>query len=357
MAAHDSGLTTMQLSNLNIEHFIFHVIHADAPDNPTFLAEVTISEEQRDFFTQRLRDAAAGTQLLFLDESPHLKEQCSNILTDQTRFVELSRQVTQDFAGRHSRNSSDGIFVTAVVSTLLADNEPVKLIFFVKMDHKVTYDYKLVQGDEGIKAVMSRIANALVEDKAAIQKSALIDVSGRFSWNVLARDRAGTGEDGLTDYFRGFLGARMREDASTLTVRAVTEVSKWAKSISLEDMPPGEDVFSFKARAVRYMEDNTVFNTDAFINTVVRDEDYDRKLRLEINLREKLTISGVAGQTFTPRPNSIPKKNRKSVYETEEGVTIIYEGEQDARRVSIRKEENETIIEIRTRRLKPKSPD
>ena len=44
------------------------------------------------------------------------------------------------------------------------------------------------------------------------------------------------------------------------------------------------------------------------------------------SLRDALAEAGVAGQSFRPRPDSLPKAQRKLTYETSEGVTITYEG-------------------------------
>jgi len=78
---------------------------------------------------------------------------------------------------------------------------------------------------------------------------------------------------------------------------------------------------------LNYLQDHTAFDTDEYLDAVVRDEDIERKTILTNSLRERLEAGGVAGQTFIPRPDSIKGKDKKQIYETSEGVTIVFEGD------------------------------
>jgi len=353
--AKESVLNSLQLEHLEIEHFIFHVILPERKENPVEpLNEVILTTSQKSFFTARLKESAQGTQFVFQDDADNLKDKCTELLNDPSQLVAISRKLAVDFAGRHKGNTAPGVFVIAIAKTIIAANNPINFIFLSKLDNKLVYQYFLEENNGGIRARMEKVTNTLVEDKSAIQKSALIDVNDSFAWDVLAWERKGKADGDLTDYFKGFLGVKLRENASELTRRAVTAVKQWAKTIILDDLPQGENFNTIRQRAAQYMKDHDSFDTDDFINTIIRDEDVNRKQRLSESLREKLSAEGICGQKFVPQPNSLHKKSLRLVYETVEGVRIELSQTREDSGVTIEEKDNSTIITIRTSKLLPK---
>ncbi|MDD2661565.1 MAG: nucleoid-associated protein [Methylococcales bacterium] len=345
-------LNQAQKNSLEIVEFIFHIIQSDTKEveNVIFLDEVQLQKKQKKFFLDRLADIAEGTQYVFKSDSVHLKEKCEHLLEEPNRFIELSRQITADFAGRHQGQMSEGVFVVSLVKYLAAHNDWKKLIFLVKMDKGLSFSYSYKEVNGKRIAIVEENKNSLNENKVAIQKSALIDVTDKFAWDVLAFDRVKKPRIG--DYFRGFLGVIERQQDSELTRTAHITVRKWAKKLPVDRLPPGEDVNTFVGRSLNYLNDHNLFNTDFFLDTVVRDEDENRKSELIHSLREALADAGVAGQQFKPQPNSLPKKIRKQIYETAEGVTLSYEGEREAAGITIEDlGEGKKLIHILTNRL------
>lgn len=313
--------------SLEVVDFIFHIIDPDAEEGQevVYLDEVQLQARQKTFFLERLREAAEGTQYVFKPDAVLLMEKCQQVVAEPLRFVELSRQITENFSGHHDGQMSAGVFVVSTVKYLLSANNWQKLVFLIKMDKRPSFSYSYTVQNGKRVAVMSEIENALNETKAAIQKSALIDVSNIFAWDVLAFDRVK--KPSIGDYFRGFLGATERQVDSVLTKTAHSTVRKWAKRLTAEQMPPGEDALGYTGRALNYLKDHDAFDTDAYLDAIVRDEDAQRKDALIALLREELANAGVAGQQFRPRPDSLPGKERKQIYQTEEGVTITFEGD------------------------------
>jgi hypothetical protein len=84
-----------------------------------------------------------------------------------------------------------------------------------------------------------------------------------------------------------------------------------------EQIPENEDALGYSGRAFNYLVDHDTFDTDEFINAVVRDDDSDRKAALQNRLREELANAGISGQRFRPQPGSIRTKDKKQVYKTE----------------------------------------
>lgn len=323
-------LSQAQRESLEVVDFVFHIIDPDAPEENRviFLDEVQLEERQKQFFLDRLKDITEGTQYVFKADAVHLKEKCVEILTEPGRFNEISRHITQDFAGRHREQMSAGVFVVAIVKYLAGANNWQKLVLLVKMDKRPSFSYThaLIEGRR--VAVMSEVPNALSETKAAVQKSAVIDVTSRFAWDVLAFDRVK--KPLLSDYYKAFLGVVERQQDSEWTRITHSTVKKWAKKLRPEDMPPGEDALSYTGRSHNYLKDHVAFDTDAFLDSVIRDENPERKLVLQSALRDELATAGVAGQQFRPRPDSLPKKDTKQIYQTAEGITIMFEGDKVA---------------------------
>lgn len=331
----DGVLNQAHRDSLEIVDFIFHIINPDAEEGQevVYLDEVQLQEKQKQFFLERLKDAAEGTQYVFKPDAVDLKSKCQTIIDTPENFIEVSRQITRSFSGLHDGQTSAGVFVISTVKYLVSANNWQKLIFLIKMDKGASFSYSYENVDGRRVAVMSEIENALNETKAAIQKSALIDVSNIFAWDLLAFDRVK--RPSIGDYFRGFLGVIERQQDSVLTRSAHSIVRKWAKKLTLDQMPEGEDALGYIGRALNYLTDHAAFDTDEYLNAVVRDENNERKTLLTLSLREDLANAGIAGQQFTPKPESLPGKDRKQTYQTAEGVTVIFQGDKDAAGLTI----------------------
>lgn len=320
-------LSQAHRDSLEIVDFIFHIIDPEAEEDKKviYLDEVQLQDRQKTFFLERLREAAEGTQYIFKPDAVHLKEKCQQIVTEPDRFDELSRQITQNFSGHHDGQMSAGVFVVSTVKYLVSGANWQKLVFLIKMDKRPSFSYSYSMQNGRRIAVMTEVENALNETKAAIQKSALVDVSDVFAWDVLAFDRVK--KPLIGEYYKGFLGVTERHQDSVLTKTAHATVKKWAKRLTAEQMPSGEDALGYVGRALNYLKDHDAFDTDDYLNAVIRDDNPQRKTALIKLLREDLATAGIAGQQFRPRPDSLPGKDKKQIYQTAEGVIITFEGD------------------------------
>lgn len=85
------------IESLQIENFIYHVIRHDL-EEPSFNDEVTLEQEQKEFFERQIRRACEGTQFLFSNpEDNTCRIDCLDILGDITTLVPKSRVLTQRF--------------------------------------------------------------------------------------------------------------------------------------------------------------------------------------------------------------------------------------------------------------------
>src|SRR5690606_31967388 len=126
-------------------------------------------------------------------------------------FYEISRHLTASFKTHHKKTTSDGVFITSLVSV----KDKTDILFLLKLDHKKVYEYKRA----GNKAILEEIKNTFVEDKKAIQKIAIVDVGDYYLWDVLAYDRNPGQGKSISVFFSDFLAVHERETPSVLTTK------------------------------------------------------------------------------------------------------------------------------------------
>jgi hypothetical protein len=319
MAKHESVLKDEEKQSFVIKRFIFHIIHKDDL-NPIYLDEIDLSTEQRNFFKQRFSDVSEGVQHIFTDkDNSTFYKDCVSLISNSDRdFIELSKKITASFKSHHKGTTNDGVFITSVVEV----NGDRKLIFLLKLDHRKVYEYTV----KDKKALLHLIEKTFVEDKRAIQKSALIDVSDYYGWDVLATDKSAKGRTALTGFFSKFLSVVERDTPSKLTVKAIGSIQPWIiENKNLRD--PTQDVSAYRSRGIEYLKRTRTFKIWEFIDAVILDTDDDRRKKLRRSFKKYCDNIGLTGQSFTPNQNSITPKIKKNVRKTAEGVTIEWEGD------------------------------
>lgn len=337
MPPKQSHLSAAELETLRLTSVIFHVWNPVQDPVLTLLdVEVSLgSGTYGPFFEERLRAASRGTQFKFSGEHRPTYELCRRLIEETVDFVPISKELAAAFSSHHrGRQMAAGVIIIALAEVATPQG-PLPLVFILKLDHRPVLTYSLTKGSGDVRAQIAHVLDALVEDKAAVQRSALIDVSEHFLWDVLAAERNEGAAPELRQFFKAFLSVEPREDASVLTRRAVSVVSTWARSLSSDDMPEGEVPAEYRGRAVQFMLDHAEFDSDAFIDMVVRDQDHERRERIKTALREQLRESGIEGQVFQTRPQSVPAAERRTKMVTDAGVQIIFEGDRATHRVEV----------------------
>lgn len=231
--------------------------------------------------------------------------------------MKLSKDIANQFKLAHNNNTSDGVFIISVAA--IGER---KLLFLVKLDHKTIYQYKVKDN----QALLEEVKNTFSEDKSAIQKVALIDISDRAVWDVLTMDRGARGANNyITKYFQQFLGVIPRETDTDLTKKAMAAARQWA-TFNKGAIDPNQEVSNYKNRARGYLMNHDVFDTDEFIEAVIQDQETSRRTFLKESFKVYLQEKGIAGQTFTPQKRALSPSNSKNIRKTAEGVKIEWEG-------------------------------
>lgn len=314
--AKESVLTLEEKASITIEEFIFHIIIQEE-DEPGYLEAVVISDEQKHFFRDRLIDVSQGNQYIFADKDTGATYKlCTKILenTDEN-FLNASKSLTADFKGRHSKNTSNGVFITALARI----GGTRGLIFLVKLDHKKVYRYQVTDAT----ALLEEIKNTFIEDKSAVQKVALIDASDYYIWDALVYDRAKPG--GITDYFKAFLAVKLRDTPSKWTTDAVRHPQRWASTYR-DLLDPEQQPYHYKERAIQYLSTTSMFSTDAYVNFVIQDENEERREVLKASFHAFITEAGLSSQEFSPNKGSLTPRTKKHILKTSEGATLEWTG-------------------------------
>ncbi|SDE18054.1 nucleoid-associated protein [Pedobacter soli] len=345
--AKESVLSKAEKESFQIEKFIFHIIFKEDLQ-PEYLEEVTLNEAQETFFKSRFAEISEGTQFIFSDKKrSNIYKDCEDIVGDPDKnFIRASKSITYEFRKEHNKSTTDGVFITALVSV----NGGQKLIFLLKLDHIKVYQYKVTKN----KALLKEIKDTFSEDKRAIQKAAIVDISDYYKWDVLAKDRSATQLDtGITDYFRRFLDVVELETPSKLTELALRVASRWAGQ-NIDTLDPEQDPSAYKGRAIAYLKNADKFDTDEFINTIIYDEDADRRQLLANSLKALMDDMGLSGQSFRPNAGTLSKSQVKNIRETAERVKIEWEGKAEESNIDIPNHPDEDgyyTITIRTSRI------
>ncbi len=339
--AKESVLTVADKEAIRIEKLIFHIILTDSV-NPIFLETIEITPEQQKFFMDRLADVSQGRHYIFSADNPPIKDLATRILdASEDEFVRISKDITSRFKTAHNQSTNNGVFIVSVASI-----RNRKLLFLIKLDHKKVYEYKV----KGNKALLEEVKNTFSEDKTAIQKVALIDVSPSVVWDVLVYDRSCPSK--ITKFFGNFLSVLPRETERDLTTKTLTSARKWASLNRSENI--GEPSV-YKTRAKNYLMSVDEFNSDKFIEAVVQDNDLEKQSILRDSLKSYLIDNGLYGQIFEPKKDALNKRESKNIRQTAEGVKIEWEGAPEDNNITIsnnKDQRGQYTITIRTSEIK-----
>ncbi|MCW0921210.1 nucleoid-associated protein [Pseudomonas sp. RG1] len=330
-----SVLTEVQRNELVVENFIYHILKS-GEDEPECLDEVLLSSDtQRAFFKKIISETGQGTQYTFVDkENSHLVTACNAIVEEpDIQFVEQSKEIARLFLGQHSAGqTADGVLIVARV-TIISGTSRQSLVALIKLDYSTVLRQQR-DAVQNTRVRLEEIIEALSEQAAAVQKKALIQLGDDFAWDVLAVERKKTGavldtEDAITDYFKRFLGVRLRVNDSTLTKQMVVACHRWARAYDgdLGGRTPSDvrhsvigllDAFADGELAYSEIKDRVCIHTDPAQVT-----------RMKSSFDSHMDELGLGGVSFSPKPGSIPNKDRKGEWITDAGVKVIWQGERN----------------------------
>lgn len=339
MRGRSSVLSEEQREKLQVENFIYHIIK-NGEEQPEYLDEVHLANDrQKSFFRNIIAETGEGTQYKFINESSNFQRHCKEIVENpHENFTQQSRDLAQEFLSRHTTtNMSDGVFIVARV-TIPINTVRTSFIALIKLDYTPVMRQHRTQR-EGNVVELEEVLEALSEQKASVQKRALIDMSNSFEWDVLAVERRKTGkeldtEDAITEYFKNFMGIRLKQNDSSLTKQIVSECYRWANQCAeLEGKTPS-DIRHIVISLMDGYADRQI-DYDDVKNTVCIHSNPEKSERIKKNFDNFMADNGLKGISFAPKPKSIPGRSRKGIWETDTGIQIIWEGERTNKQLKV----------------------
>ncbi|MBN2836125.1 MAG: nucleoid-associated protein [Candidatus Delongbacteria bacterium] len=153
---------------------------------------------------------------------------------------------------------------------------------------------------------------------------ALISLSDEYAWEALAFDR--NSGDSIKKYFKKFLGVTEKDDIFDLTKKALSAATRWANQN--RELLNDDDVASnYKQRAINYLTSHVTFDSDQFINSVLYDENEERKTLATASFKKLLQEEGICGQDFRISQKALSRNSIKHTATTAEGLSMTWTGD------------------------------
>lgn len=307
-----SFFTDEELGSLTIKRMILHVV-----GTKDFQAMPERPLEEEAFFTDKIQSMAAAPVFMFKKVSP-TRQEVESIASGDVTFEHGAQSLAASFNRQHVGGSADGVL--CMFELEVADPE-------VKIYSLIKYDYKLAleQNDALPSQALRRIVTALVDDKKAIQKTALIRVvNGVADQNISATDRTKQGAD-LADYFADFLSVT-RAVSDTELSEITRKLIKGALQACKGDLPD-QDVSRALKKAQASLGSRRRVDEDAIVEAVIaaagHPEDEKVANRLERETRKRVKSSKIHEVSFKPDRRIFRQPYMRKIM-TIEGVTILF---------------------------------
>ncbi len=297
-------LTDDELSRLHIATLVLHQVGPTPADLRIFAGRRSPGRLET-FFLGRLADANKGSRYEFRPESRVLVA-LRAIRDNDAMLTAHGEALARDFQAEHMHWSGRGAFV---LFTLSLDDE--RLFAIVKFDHESVVNMR----DDEAEVDLELLEKAIVEDKKAMQKSAIIRLTPN-GGDLVLLDRSTT----VPEYFERFLGVQRERDPKILSKELAHALNATAEDrVDVLGEPfvermPYRIFDAFQALDAYDPEADTLITT-VFThhaqNPLVR-ETFEAKMRAANLSSEHFTID----KTVQPRP-------ARTRYVLQEGTEII----------------------------------
>ncbi|MFL9503085.1 nucleoid-associated protein [Rhodopseudomonas palustris] len=255
-------LDETQLDKIFIRRMIFHVVGPTEEDFQ-LMDEIDASGFEN-FFLARVRETNVGNRFNFIGAESGVRPALQSISEDDNKFVQLSKELTEVFQNGHKGApfSSKGAFIIAQLGGISRST-----FALIKFDDQKVLRYQQQTTSGGrVRAKVTEVNNTFVEDRKAMQKSALVVLDAE-GGELAVYDR--TNKKNIADYFKTFLGVRRLWTPTDATERLIRSLAasvsvfrdtmpsdvkrNWRKNLhdvtrDREAIEPGEDLNVFGAQ-------------------------------------------------------------------------------------------------------------
>lgn len=300
----------------SVERIIFHIIGPDLKA-PKILTEVEDPSTHSEFFIARLTETSKGTRYNF-NPASGVKAQIQQALHSPHAFVDCSQILAERFQALYE---SDKRLIPGVLMLLQIKNAHETYAAIIKYDDIKVISYKTHETKDGkTKPILDHILNTFVQDKKALQKSALIKIDGEFG-HLICIDRSGKNGD-ITEKFKSFLDIKRKFTHETLTDRLLIALTETVKANT--DIIPKSVTSSLKSAAKEAISSIQVFNPEhpAALLTALLGELHSHP-NITSQFAKELKKQKIGSEIIKIPKNHYPKIRRK-IKETYEGVKVVY---------------------------------
>jgi len=297
---------------LCITNMILHVVGADTEFVPSTARVV----EHEEFFITRIRDTYADSVYSFNINSA-VKARLERMSTGLESFEDGSRELSRLFSAGHVGSSKAGALF---IFELGCESQTVKFYSFIKYD----FHQAIEQTDGQDGSVLRMIVKALIADKKAIQKSALVKIKdGIAQLEISATDRDKRAPE-IADYFVTFLDVSRvlsDEDLNNKLLEVLKSTLQKCKDDLPSSVPKALKEAKDILRRVPSIDENSIINA---ILSVAGDPT-DEKIRASIEdcARRRIKANKIEGLAFRPDLTVLGKAPIVKI-RTAEGVEVRY---------------------------------
>ncbi len=337
------GLLDQQiLDGIKIGRLIFHVVGPNE-DDLVLMDEIVVTGFER-FFLDRIRETNIGNRFQFIGAQSGVRPALQGMNENPEKFLGLTKNIAETFqAGHRAVAAAKGAFIIAEI--IGAGRPAFALIKFD--DLKVLRFRQESTTSGGVRAIVSEVDNTFVEDRKAMQKSALVLLSDD-GGDLAVFDRSN--KQNISEYFKAFLGVRRLWQPEDATKR-LKDAFETAFQLSNERAP--EDIrrswrhrlhsATRKRNVVEPGEDFNVFGAQIF-GPFWEDDEFRTSVDRQLHLKR------ISGEAIEIAKEVIRRPNMRRL-RTQENVQIVYPKQLDEADevVTVKKQPDGTaIITIRT---------
>lgn len=304
------------LDDAKIERMIFHIINREKI-SAEILEEVEDPRVYEEFFIERLKETTKGASYKFNTDSV-VQRQLIEAATNPHAFSDCSEILANHF---HNIFLNDSRLIPGVIMIfkIIAKGETYAAI--IKYDDIRVISYKTAKTTEGKrKPILDFILNTFVQDRKALQKSAIVKLSDTKSLYCI--DRSGKNGD-ITEKYKQFLDVQREFNHDMLTDRlldALVATIKKHKGILPKEIGNRSRMVAKEALSSLDTFDPTASNellTKIF-------GDHSEKEQLKSTLIKELKKQKIQHEKVKIAKSKVTTP-KKMIKETIEGIRIIYE--------------------------------
>jgi len=319
---------------------ILHVVGGDR-----FESQPERAVEFDDFFLERIRETNVDAVHIFNDVS-ETKQTLQDIGVGAEDFEQGAHRLSRRFHDLHVGSSIHGAFF---IFELTCDDANIKFYSLVKYDFREALEQRMIDDE----AHLRRIVNALISDRKAVQKSAIIKIENNVAIGaVAARDRTKVPPD-IGDYFATFLDVMRDRSNAELTQAAVTSIKEAIKQCA--DLLPHGDIPTAFRRAKDVLRDQQIITEEAIATALLaaanHPDDEIVQSRLRSAARRRIAANKLEGLEFQPNRQYLGRPQVRRI-KTVENVTLEFPDDLEGNVVNWDEEGDETVFTIRTQEVK-----